>query len=62
MPTDDEIVAIGFFTAPEFKRWGAKLRHVHKLEDNRDFEDLLTAIDQADIDLQSLKGPIDPKR
>ena len=62
MHKDDEIVAIGFFTAPEFKRWGAKLRHVHKLEDNRDFDDLLTAIDRADVALRSPNRPIDAKR
>lgn len=53
MPDDDDkIVAVGFFTAPEFKRWGNTLRHVHKLEDNRDFKDLLDAIDKVDANLK----------
>jgi hypothetical protein len=59
---DEKIVAVGFFTQPEFLRWGARLRHVHKLEDNCDFEDLITAIDKADINVRSRHPRIEPKR
>lgn len=48
MPTDDKIVAVGLFTAQEFKRWGSKLRHVYTIEDDVQFDDLLTAIDKAE--------------
>ena len=58
---NDQIVAIGFFTGPEFKRWGIRLRHVYSLEDNRDFEDLLSAIDNADLNLRSESNQINPR-
>ena len=48
MPNDHEFVAIGFFTAPEFKRWGKRLEHIYPIEDNDQFKDLLDAIDEAD--------------
>jgi hypothetical protein len=48
MPNDHQFVAIGFFTAPEFKRWGKRLEHIYPIEDNDQFKDLLNAIDEAD--------------
>lgn len=50
MAERDKFVAIGLFTAPEFARWGSKLRHVYPVEGNAEFDDLLKAIDKADDD------------
>lgn len=48
MSSQDKIVAIGFFTAPEFEQWGAKMRHVYSVRDDHPFRDLLKAIDDAE--------------
>lgn len=48
LPNDDEAVAVGFFTEPEFKRWGRRLEYVYPIEENDQFKDLLDAIDKAD--------------
>lgn len=48
MSNREDIVAVGLFTAPEFARWGSKLRYVYRVESNDDFDDLLKAIDKAD--------------
>lgn len=49
MSKRDEIVAVGLMTAPEFRRWGGKLRQVYEIKDNSSFEDLIEAIDKADL-------------
>lgn len=50
MPERDRIVAVSFLTAPEFERWGSKLRNVYALDGNSSFEDLLKAIDKVDAE------------
>lgn len=48
MAEREKFVAIGLLTAPEFARWGDKLRHVYPVTGNPEFDDLLKAIDKAD--------------
>ena len=50
MPDRGKIVAVSLLTQPEFELWGHKLRHVYLTEDAHDFDDLITAIDKADLD------------
>jgi len=56
MSEREKFVAIGLFTAPEFARWGDKLRHVYPVTGNREFDDLLEAIDRADQESRTTHG------
>ena len=55
MPEDEKAVEVGFFTAPEFKRWGAMLNHVYPVAKGDQFMELLTAIEEADDERRRLR-------
>lgn len=48
MSDREKFVAVSLLTAPEFNRWGSRLRHVYRVEDTPEFSELLIAIDKAD--------------
>ena len=56
MPDRDKIVAVGLFTQAEYRLVDDKLRHIYLLEETHAFDDLLDAIDRADLEIQSKRG------
>jgi len=53
MPNRDEIVAVGLFTQAEYRLVGDKLRHIYLLDETHAFDDLLDAIDRADLEVRA---------
>lgn len=58
MAERDKIVAVGLLTGTEFARWGDKLRRVYPVSGNAEFDDLLKAIDEADLKRQKQEKPM----
>jgi len=49
MSEGNKFVAVGLMTEADMTSWGHKLRHIYRAETTPDFDDLLSAIDRADL-------------
>ncbi|WP_294395259.1 hypothetical protein [uncultured Sphingomonas sp.] len=53
MPQQERVVAVGLLTERDLRALGQSFKRAYPLEQNYEFQDLLTAIDHADRDYRT---------
>ena len=56
MPEDNKIVAVGLMTEADLRSWGHNLRRVYSVDENMIFDELICAIDKAELNNRTTKG------
>ena len=56
MPEDNKIVAVGLMTEADLRSWGHNLRRVYSVDENTIFDELIYAIDKAELNNRTTKG------
>jgi len=56
MPEDNKIVAVGLMTEADLRSWGHNLRRVYSVDENTIFDELICAIDKAELNNRATKG------